>query len=153
MCMSGENDDEIERINRRKMEEILRMRATAQTQHPEESSGAPVVLTDATFSSEIGKHQVVVVDFWAPWCGPCRMVAPVIEELARDYKGKVIFGKLNVDENPRTAGRFQVQSIPTILIFKNGQAVDGVLGAVPRSFLESKIVPYLSIRPSSTPYD
>jgi thioredoxin 1 len=146
--MSGESDEEIERINRRKMEEILKSRA----QTKEEPTGSPVVLTDADFSSEIGKHELMVVDFWAPWCGPCRMVAPVIEELAKHYKGTVTFGKLNVDENPVTSGAFQVQSIPMILIFKNGKAVDGVLGAVPRSFLESKLAPFLRDRPSSSLY-
>jgi thioredoxin 1 len=145
----SEKDDEIERINRRKFEDLLRMRNQKITQNTQ-ASEKPVVLTDSNFSSEISKHSLVVVDFWAPWCGPCRMVGPIIEELAKDYAGKVTFGKLNVDDNPITANQFQVQSIPTILIFKNGQAIDGVLGAMPKSFLESKIKPYLSDDPSRT---
>ncbi len=146
------DDEEIERINRKKFEEMLQKKVRVQTQEARKTDGKPIVLTDSTFSSEVSRHPVVVVDFWAPWCAPCRMVGPVIEELARDYSGKVAFGKLNVDENPMTAGEFQVQSIPTILIFRNGQPVDGVLGAVPRSILESKIKPYVGEGNSSNPY-
>lgn len=109
-----------------------------------QAEGKPIILSDATFSSELSKHSILIVDFWAPWCGPCRTVGPIIEELARDYAGKATFGKLNVDENPIISNKFQVRSIPTILIFKDGQAVDGVLGAMPKAFLESKIRPYLS---------
>jgi thioredoxin 1 len=139
----SENDEEIERINRKKFEEMLRMRGKRNAQNIQIGE-KPIVLSDSNFSSEVSRHSLMVVDFWAPWCGPCRMVAPIIEELANDYAGKVSFGKLNVDDNPITANQFKVQSIPTILIFKNGQVVDGVLGAVPKSFLESKIKPYLS---------
>ena len=144
------DDEEIERINRKKFEEMIQRR----TQSPAtKHDGKPIVLTDATFSTEVSNHRIMVVDFWAPWCAPCRMVGPVIEELARDYSGRVAFGKLNVDENPMTAGEFQVQSIPTILIFRNGQAVDGVLGAMPKSFLESKIRPHITQgENSSKPY-
>ena len=133
-------DEELERINRKKVEEILRM----QNQKTLLANAKPIVLSDSNFFSEISKYPLAVVDFWAPWCGPCRMVGPIIEELARDYLGKVTFGKLNVDENPSVSNQFQVQSIPTILIFKNGQAVDGVIGARPRPFLESKIKAHLT---------
>jgi len=81
----------------------------------------------------------MVVDFWAAWCGPCRMVAPIVEQLAKEYSGRVAFGKLNVDENPLTSGEFQVQSIPTLLIFRDGQPVDGIIGAVPKYQIESKL--------------
>lgn len=110
----------------------------------EQTASKPIILTDTNFSLEISEHPIMVVDFWAPWCGPCRMVGPIIEELARDYAGKVYFGKLNVDENPVTSNRFQVKSIPTILIFKNGEPVDGIIGAVPRSHIESKLKSHLS---------
>lgn len=150
--MENMDDKEIERINRRKLEELLQRRNQIQTQPERTQKQKPIVLTDANFASEVSKNPVMVVDFWAPWCGPCRMVGPVIEELAGDYSGKVMFGKLNVDDNPMTASMFQVQSIPTILIFNQGKAVDGVLGAVPKSFLESKIKPYLSGSKSANPY-
>ncbi|MCL4519906.1 MAG: thioredoxin [Thaumarchaeota archaeon] len=150
--MSAADDKEIERINRRKFEELLNRRNQIQNQPPKQEIQRPIILTDANFAQEIAKNTLMVVDFWAPWCGPCRMVGPIIEELARDHSGRVVFGKLNVDENPVTASSFQVQSIPTILIFYQGQAVDGVLGAVPKSLLESKIRPYLSGTRSANPY-
>ncbi len=81
----------------------------------------------------------MVVDFWAAWCGPCRTVAPIVEQLAKEYSGRVAFGKLNVDENPLTSGEFQVQSIPTLLIFREGEPVDGIIGAMPKHHIESKI--------------
>ena len=86
----------------------------------------------------------MVIDFWAAWCGPCRMVAPVIEQLATEYAGRVAFGKLNVDENPMVSNTFGIQSIPAILVFRNGIQVDGILGAVPKSYIESKFKPYLA---------
>jgi thioredoxin 1 len=91
----------------------------------------------------VRKNPLVVVDCWAPWCGPCYMVAPVVEELARDHAGKILFGKLNVDENRRTAMQYQIMSIPTMLVFKNGKLVDRIIGAMPRQMLEPKITRYL----------
>ena len=99
----------------------------------------PIIITDSDFSDTISKHPLIVVDFWASWCGPCHMLAPIIEELARDYAGKVVFGKLNIDENRNTALKYQVMSIPTLLLFKNGKLVDRLVGAMPRQTLEPKI--------------
>lgn len=103
----------------------------------------PVELTDATFNGTVSKHSLVVVDCWAPWCGPCQMIAPVIEELARDYAGKIVFGKLNVDENPNTAREYKIMSIPALLVLKNGEHVDTIIGAMPRQVLEPKIAKHL----------
>ncbi len=103
----------------------------------------PVEVSDATFTNIIQSHPLVVVDCWAPWCGPCRIIAPIIEDLAKDYAGKILFGKLNVDENHKIAMQYQIMSIPTLLIFKDGKLVDRIIGAIPRPTLEQKITPYI----------
>ena len=100
----------------------------------------PVEVTDANFVDEIeGADGLSMVDFWAEWCAPCRMVGPIVEELAQEYSGKVKVGKVDVDENQRVAQRFNVRSIPSILFFKNGEHVDTVVGAVPKAALVEKI--------------
>jgi thioredoxin 1 len=97
-------------------------------------------VTDADFETEIEKHDgLAVVDFWATWCAPCRIIAPVLDQIAAEYQGKVKVTKLDVDTNVRTSSRFNVRSIPTILFFKNGKLVDQVVGAVPKQALEGKI--------------
>jgi len=101
--------------------------------------GKALVLTDANFDEALKGDKPVLVDFWAEWCGPCKMIGPAVEELAGDYEGKAIVGKLNVDENPEVTARFGVRSIPTLLVFKNGQIVDKQVGAVPKSVLGAKI--------------
>nr|PZN90658.1 MAG: thioredoxin [bacterium] len=107
-------------------------------------NGKPVEVTDANFSTEIEQAKgLAIVDFWAAWCGPCRVVAPVIDELAREYAGKVKVAKLDVDSNQRTAVRFNVRSIPSILFFRDGKHVDTVIGAVPKAHLERKIEEHL----------
>lgn len=108
-------------------------------QEPPVAEGLVQELTDATFDAAVKANAVLVVDCWATWCGPCRMVAPVIEELARDYAGRVTFAKLDVDRNHAIASRYRVQSIPTILVFKGGRLVDQKLGAMPRAMLEPVI--------------
>lgn len=103
-------------------------------------NGKTVTITDDNFANEIESTDgLAMVDFWAAWCGPCRMVAPIVEQLAEDYDGKLKVGKLDVDANIRTASRFNVRSIPTILFFKDGQLIDTVVGAVPKPVLERKL--------------
>ena len=102
-------------------------------------AGNLVTVTDADFEQEVEKHAgVAVVDFWATWCGPCRMIAPILEQLSVEYEGKVRVAKLDVDTNQKTSMRFNVRSIPTLLFFKDGKLVDQVIGAVPKAALVAK---------------
>jgi thioredoxin 1 len=101
--------------------------------------------TDLNFEQEVLKSDtLVLVDFWAPWCGPCRIVSPIVEEIADNYEGKIKVVKLNADENQNTAVTYGIRSIPTLGIFKDGQVVDAVIGAVPKQHLEEKIKPHLA---------
>ena len=103
--------------------------------------GANVVtLTESNFAEEVlGQATPVLVDFWAPWCGPCRMIAPIVEEIAKEYDGKLKVGKVNVDENQGLAGRFGVMSIPTLILFKGGQQVERMIGYMPKKELKDKL--------------
>jgi len=133
------DESELERIKMKKMMELLGGGKKTEKVFPSE----PIEVTDLDFKETVLKYPLVLVDFWAEWCAPCRAIAPIIKELARDYAGKVVFAKLNVDENPRTAAEFGIMSIPTLMIFKEGKPVDAIIGAVPRRVIESKIAKYL----------
>ena len=103
-----------------------------------------VKLTDENFEQEILKAELpALVDFWAPWCGPCHMVAPIVEEIANQYQGKLKVGKLNVDEAPGIASKYGIMSIPTLVIFKEGKVVEQMVGASPKEQIEEKIKPYI----------
>lgn len=134
----SENDVELRRIRERKMRELME-----EFEEKKSLSGQVIHITDSNFKEIVSKNPLVLVDFFADWCMPCRMMAPVIEELAREYAGKVLVGKLNVDENPATADRFQVFSIPTLVILKAGEEVDRIVGFVPKSQVEARIKKYL----------
>jgi thioredoxin len=102
----------------------------------------PLIVTDTTFQHEVlqSRNRPVLLDCWAPWCGPCRMVGPIMEQLAAESKGRYRVAKLNVDENPRTAAQFQIQSIPTLLIFKDGELVDRMIGAQPKPAIAARLL-------------
>ncbi|GAB4256406.1 MAG: thioredoxin [Deferrisomatales bacterium] len=104
------------------------------------ADGKVIVVTDADFEDKVLKSsQPVLVDFWAAWCGPCRMMSPVIEELADAYEGKVVVAKMNVDENPQTPAKYNVRGIPNVKLFQNGEVADEVVGAVPRQKIEEML--------------
>ncbi len=126
--------DELDEIRKRKMKELGKKYLGKK-----EAIDHHIQVTDKTFDQVIGAHPAVVIDFWAQWCPPCHIIAPIIEELAKDYAGKVVFGKLDVDENKTTAVKYGITAIPTLLFFKNGKLVDQVLGAVSKQHLEEKI--------------
>lgn len=104
------------------------------------AAGTPLIVTDATFAADVERSPLpVLVDAWAPWCGPCRMIAPAIEQLAAELSGRVRVAKLNVDENPATAARFDVRSIPTMLVMVNGREVDRIVGAQPKAAIQQRL--------------
>jgi thioredoxin 1 len=133
------NNDELEEIRKRKMEQLKEQYLYGGKNMEDNLPDTPVKLTDSDIDDAIKKYGVIVIDCWAPWCGPCRMVGPVINELAKEMQGKIVFGKLNVDENPITSTKLQIMSIPTLLVFKNGNLVDRFVGAYPKEELRKKI--------------
>ena len=98
-----------------------------------------IEITDANFEEILKTDKPVLVDFWAEWCGPCKMIGPVVKELAAEYEGRAVIGKVNVDENPKTSAQFGIRSIPTLLVFKGGEIVDKQIGAVPKAVLAGKL--------------
>ena len=149
-------DEELNEIMAKKKQDLAKQTSSGNSNSGGDSAvtskvaiSTPVQLNDSNFTETINKYPLIVVDFWAPWCGPCRMVGPVIEQLAGELAGKVVFGKLNVDESPVTSNTFGIQSIPTIAIFKDGKTVDGMVGAASKSQILSKISTYIDGSPAS----
>lgn len=106
----------------------------------------PIEITDKNFQDEVlNSDKPVLVDFWAVWCGPCKMIAPVVEEIAKEYDGKLKVGKLDVDNNPEVSMKFGIRSIPTLMVFKNGKVVEQIIGAMPKRTLLDRVVPHISM--------
>ena len=135
--MAEEND--LDQIRLRKIQAML-----DQTKNSGQANNQPMTVTDDTFHKAVQTHDLLVVDFWAPWCGPCRMVGPIIEALSAEYAGKAAFGKMNVDENQMVPSSFGIMSIPTIIIFNHGKEVERLVGAYPKAHIEAMIKRYLA---------
>lgn len=132
-------NDDLEAIKRRKLEKLHEKYIKGGTSMEKKWPDTPINVLDADIDETIKTYPLIVVDCWAVWCGPCRMIGPVVEELAKELKGKIVFGKLNVDENPQTSMKYNIMSIPTLLIFKNGLFVDRLIGAMPKEMLLQKL--------------
>jgi len=126
--------NELEEIKKRKLRELME-----KSQYPDKS----IEVTDNNFDSIIHKYPLVMIDCWSEWCAPCRMIAPMIEEFAKKYRGKIVFGKLDVSKNMATARKFDVMAIPNLLIFKNGKLADRIIGVQPMPVLESRLKEHL----------
>ena len=136
-----DDSDEISAIMKKKLEKY---QEKLKLMNELKKINKPLNLTDSNFELEKSKYDLLVVDFWAVWCGPCRMVSPIIEQLAEQYAGKIVFGKVNVDENPLLSQRFNIQSIPTLMILKKGEIIDTMIGALPKGQIENKIKQFIS---------
>ncbi len=135
--MSSNNEEDL--IKERMLKKLLSQNAQPAV------SNKPVTVTDLDFNQFVASHENVVIDCWAEWCQPCRLISPIVEELAEKYAGKIWFGKLNVDENQSTAMEYSIMGIPTLLIFKNGSLVDQIVGAMPKRIIEAKLLSALGI--------
>jgi len=133
-------DEELKMLNEKK---IKKLQELINEKEQLKNIKEPIVLGDSTFSQTINKFPLTLVDFWAPWCGPCRMMSPIIDEIGKDYLGKLVVGKINVDENPLVAGQFGISSIPTLLLFKRGQAVNKIIGSVSKNKIAEMITSHL----------
>ncbi|MFW5945723.1 MAG: thioredoxin [Candidatus Natronoplasma sp.] len=136
--MSEAQDEDVEKIKKEMVDKMMNEKESKE--YPAE----PVEVTDNNFEETIEGYPLVLVDFWAAWCGPCKMMEPVMEELAEDYQDDVVIGKMNVDKNQNIPSRFQVSSIPTLVLFKEGEVVDRIIGARGKEQLKQKFEEHLS---------
>jgi thioredoxin 1 len=132
-------DEELEEIKKKKLEQLKNIYIDRGKNMKTDLPNKPLIITDKDINESIKKYDLFVIDCWAPWCSPCKMVSPVIEQLAKEMQGKIVFGKLNVDENPETSIKHQIMSIPTFLIFKKGNLIDRLIGAYPKDELKKKL--------------
>ena len=128
--------DELEEIRAKKMRNLMSEMSTPNIEKP-------IAVSDRNFDQTLKSYPLIVIDCWAAWCAPCRAIAPVVDQLAKEYSGKAVFGKLNVDENPETTQRFSIMAIPTLLVMKNSKEVDRIVGVISKSQLEAKVNSFL----------
>lgn len=133
------NDKDIEQIKKKKMKDMIEAAQKDKNQVLKD----PIILTDNNFNSTVSTNELLVVDFWAPWCGPCRMVGPIIEQLASEYAGKVTFAKMNVDENQVIPNKFGIMGIPTIIVFYQGKVAETIVGSYPKTHIEAAFKRYI----------
>lgn len=128
--------DELEEIRAKKMRNLMSEMSTPNIEKP-------IAISDRNFDQTLKSYPLIVIDCWAAWCAPCRAITPVVDQLAKEYSGKAVFGKLNVDENPETTQRFSIMAIPTLLVMKNAKEVDRIVGVISKSQLEAKVNSFL----------
>jgi thioredoxin 1 len=132
--------EELEAIRRKKLESLMH---ESYNKKGVEKIPSPTEVKDNTFDDFVKANKIAIIDCWAPWCGPCRSLAPIIEELAKEFEGKIAFGKLNTDENENIPMKFNISAIPTLLVFKNGEMVDRIVGAGNKEFMKAKFAKQL----------
>ena len=132
--------EELEAIRRKKLESL---KHESYSKKGVENMSSATEVKDSTFDDFVKANKVVIIDCWAPWCGPCRSLSPIIEELAKEFEGKIAFGKLNTDENESIPMRFNISAIPTLLVFKNGEMVDRIVGAGNKEFMKAKFAKHI----------
>jgi thioredoxin 1 len=129
-------DEELKIINEKRMKKLQQI---VNEKELLKNIKEPLNLDDSNFAQTINKYPLLLVDFWAPWCGPCRMMSPIIDQVGKEYIGKLVVGKVNVDENPNISGQFGISSIPTLILFKSGQAVNNIIGSVSKSRIDEMV--------------
>jgi thioredoxin 1 len=129
-------DEELRLINEKRMKKLQQI---VNEKELLKNIKEPLDLDDSNFAQTINKYPLLLVDFWAPWCGPCRMMSPIIDQVGKEYIGKLVVGKVNVDENPNISGQFGISSIPTLILFKRGQAVNNIIGSVSKGRIDEMV--------------
>ncbi len=129
-------DEELRIINEKRMKKLQQI---VNEKELLKNIKEPLNLDDSNFAQTINKYPLLLVDFWAPWCGPCRMMSPIIDQVGKEYIGKLVVGKVNVDENPHISGQFGISSIPTLILFKRGQSVNNIIGSVSKSRIDEMV--------------
>jgi thioredoxin 1 len=137
-------DEELEHLKMKKLKQLKNKYQTTNGENKmTDMPNTPIKISDADINDHISNFNTLIIDCWAPWCGPCRILGPIIDELAKELQGQIVFGKLNVDENQQTSLKYGIMSIPSLLVFKNGVLIDTIVGAMPKPMLKAKITLYM----------